>query len=231
MRGLSGTWGLPRFKKFSDSSIFEEVFPSKRTKMVFGKISSYKCIQTLKFRMQALFLMQNQNLKSDFRFFDFLLFLGIKSETNQYKCTMEEDRAANQRSVIWTQWLNKYSLLTMVWKSTQPGEQLQCWGVVPQYPPGEQQGPLCGCRIVQSFWIQAKRRDPRTDRDIRKYSYWIDRTNSVFKVWTTSMIIWTIKVWCWKILWFVPKISIAQITIFFVFVIWIRAKFPENWDF
>ena len=62
--------------------------------------------------------------------------------------------------------LNKYSLLTMVWKSTQPGEQLQCWGVVPQYPPGEQQGPLCGCRIVQSFWIQAKRRDPRTDRDI-----------------------------------------------------------------
>ena len=34
--------------------------------------------------MQALFFMQIQNLKSDFRFFDFLLFLGIKSETNQY---------------------------------------------------------------------------------------------------------------------------------------------------
>ena len=38
-----------------------------------------------KFRMQALFLMQIQNLKSDFRCFDFLLFLGIKSETNLYK--------------------------------------------------------------------------------------------------------------------------------------------------
>ena len=40
-------------------------------------------MQALKFRMQALFLMQIQNLKSDFRCFDFLLFLGIKSETNQ----------------------------------------------------------------------------------------------------------------------------------------------------
>ena len=85
MRGLSKTQGLPRFKKFSDSSIFEEVFPSKRTKMFFGKISTYTCIQTLKFRMQALFFMQIQNLKSDLRFFGFLLFLGIKSETNQYK--------------------------------------------------------------------------------------------------------------------------------------------------
>ena len=28
--------------------------------------------------------MQIQNLKSDFRGFDFLLFLGIKSESNQY---------------------------------------------------------------------------------------------------------------------------------------------------
>ena len=84
MRGLSGTQGLPRFKKFSDSSIFEEVFPSKRTKMFYGKIRTYTCIQALKFRMQALFLMQNQNLKSDFQFFDFLLFLGIKSETDHY---------------------------------------------------------------------------------------------------------------------------------------------------
>ena len=73
---------MPRFKKFSDSSIFEEVFPSKRTKIYFGKISTYACLQALKFRMQALFFMQIQNSKSDFRFFDFLLFLGIKSETN-----------------------------------------------------------------------------------------------------------------------------------------------------
>ena len=84
MRGLSGTQGLPRFKKFSDSSIFEEVFPSKRTKMFFGKIRTYTCIQALKFCMQALFFMQIKNLKSDFRFSDFLLFLGIKSETNQW---------------------------------------------------------------------------------------------------------------------------------------------------
>jgi len=35
--------------------------------------------------MQALFFMQIQNFKSDFRFFDFLLFLGIKSETNHYE--------------------------------------------------------------------------------------------------------------------------------------------------
>ena len=34
--------------------------------------------------MQALFLMQIQNFKSDFRDFDFLLFLGIKSESNHY---------------------------------------------------------------------------------------------------------------------------------------------------
>ena len=40
---------------------------------------SYIRIQALKFRMQALFLMQIQNLNSDFRGFDFLLFLGIKS--------------------------------------------------------------------------------------------------------------------------------------------------------
>ena len=72
------------FNKLPDWSIFEEVFPSKRTKMFFGKISTYTCIQVLKFRIQALFFMQNQNLKSDFRFFDFLLFLGIKSETNHY---------------------------------------------------------------------------------------------------------------------------------------------------
>ena len=84
MRGLSRTQGLPRFKKFSDSSIFEEVFPSKRTKMFFWKISTYTCIQALKFRMQALFLMQIQNLKSDFWGFDFLLQLGLKFESNQY---------------------------------------------------------------------------------------------------------------------------------------------------
>ena len=35
--------------------------------------------------MQALFLMQIQNFKSDFRDFDFLLFLGIKSESNLYR--------------------------------------------------------------------------------------------------------------------------------------------------
>ena len=78
------TLGLSTFKKFSDSSIFEEVFPSKRTKMFFGKISTYTCIQALKCRMQALSLVQIQNLESDFRGFDFLLFLGINSETNKY---------------------------------------------------------------------------------------------------------------------------------------------------
>jgi len=52
--------------------------------MFFGKISTYTCIQALKFRMQAQFLMLIQNLKSDFRGFDFLLFLGIKSESNQF---------------------------------------------------------------------------------------------------------------------------------------------------
>ena len=83
---LTNAWSLwdirIAFKKISDSSIFEEVFPSKRTKMFFGKISTYTCIQALKFRMQALFLMQNQNLKPNFRGLDFLLFLGIKSESN-----------------------------------------------------------------------------------------------------------------------------------------------------
>ena len=83
VRGLSRTYGLSTFKKFSDSSIFVEVFPSKRTKMFFEKISTYTCIQALKWRMQALFLMQIQNLKSDFQDFDFLLFLSIKSESNQ----------------------------------------------------------------------------------------------------------------------------------------------------
>ena len=43
---------------------------------------TYACLQALKFRMQALFFMQIQNSKPDFRFFNFLLFLGIKSETN-----------------------------------------------------------------------------------------------------------------------------------------------------
>ena len=51
--------------------------------MFIEKISTYTCIQALKCRMQALFLMQIQNFKSDFRDFDFLLFLGIKSESNQ----------------------------------------------------------------------------------------------------------------------------------------------------
>ena len=46
MRGLSRAQGLPRFKKFSDSFIFEDVFPSKPTKMIFGKISTYTCIHT-----------------------------------------------------------------------------------------------------------------------------------------------------------------------------------------
>ena len=50
--------------------------------MIFGKISTCTCIQALKFRVQALFLMQIQNLKSDCRGFDFLIFLGIKSVTN-----------------------------------------------------------------------------------------------------------------------------------------------------
>ena len=68
----------------SDSSIFVEVFPSKRTKIFFVNIRTYTWIQALKCRMQALFLMQIQNLKSDFRGIDFLLFLGIKSESNQY---------------------------------------------------------------------------------------------------------------------------------------------------
>ena len=60
-------------------------------------------------------------------------------------------------------------------------------------------------------------------------TYWIDRTNSVFEIRTTTMIIRAIKVWCWKILWFVPQIPIAQLAIFFVFVIWIRAEFSKNW--
>jgi len=83
MRGLFRTQGLPRFRKFYDSFIFEKVFPSKRTKMFFAKISTYTCIKALKFRIQVLFLMKIQNFKSDFRCFDVLLFLGIKSETNQ----------------------------------------------------------------------------------------------------------------------------------------------------
>ena len=68
--------------------------PSKRTKIYFGKISTYACLQALKFRMQALFFMQIQNLKSDFRLFDFLLFLGIKSETNQSR--------SDSRDQTWT---------------------------------------------------------------------------------------------------------------------------------
>ena len=82
---------MPRFKNFWDSSIFVEVFPSKRTKIYFGKISTYTCNQALKFCMLALFLMQIQNLKSDFRCFDFLLFLGINSETNHLSSEMTFD--------------------------------------------------------------------------------------------------------------------------------------------
>ena len=52
--------------------------------MCFGKISTYTCIHASKFCMQALFLMQIQILKSDCRGFEFLLFFGIKSESNQY---------------------------------------------------------------------------------------------------------------------------------------------------
>ena len=47
--------------------------------------------------MQALFLMQMQNLKSDCQDFDFLLLLGIKSESNKYlgkkKFFSENDRS------------------------------------------------------------------------------------------------------------------------------------------
>ena len=45
------------------------------------------CIQALKCRMQALFLMEIQNFKSDCKDFAFLLFLGIKSDSNQSTCT------------------------------------------------------------------------------------------------------------------------------------------------
>ena len=65
--------------------------------MFFGKISTYTCIQALKFRMQALFFMQIQNSKSDFRFFDFLLFLGIKSETNHDSWSMRLWRSITDR--------------------------------------------------------------------------------------------------------------------------------------
>ena len=73
---------LSAFTKFSDSFIFWEVFTSKRKKMLFGKISTYTCIQALKCRMQAVFLMQIKNFKSDCQDFDFLRFLGINSEFN-----------------------------------------------------------------------------------------------------------------------------------------------------
>ena len=41
--------------------------------------------QTLKIGMQALFLIQIPNKKSDFLCFDFLFFLGIESESNHIK--------------------------------------------------------------------------------------------------------------------------------------------------
>ena len=91
---------MSTFKKFSISSIFVELFPSKRTKMFFGKISTYTCIQALKCRMQALFLMKNQNLRLDFRDFDFLLFLGIKSESNQFIRWKTEQIALNRNSAV-----------------------------------------------------------------------------------------------------------------------------------
>ena len=50
-----------RFTKFLDSSIFGEVFPSKRNKMFFEKISTYTGIQALKCRTQTLFLIEIQN--------------------------------------------------------------------------------------------------------------------------------------------------------------------------
>ena len=49
-----------------------------------GGLSTYTCIKALKCRRQPLFLMQIQNLMFDFRGFDFLLFLGIKSESNHW---------------------------------------------------------------------------------------------------------------------------------------------------
>ena len=49
---------------------------------LFGKLSTSTCIKTLKYRMQAVFLMQIKNFKSDYQDFDFLRFLGINSEFN-----------------------------------------------------------------------------------------------------------------------------------------------------
>ena len=49
--------------------------------------------QALNCRMQELFLMQIQNLKSDFRGFDFLLFLEIKFESNLSKTTFSRTKS------------------------------------------------------------------------------------------------------------------------------------------
>ena len=84
--------------------------------MYFGKISTYTCNQALKFHMQALFLMQIQNLKSDFRCFNFLLFLGMNSETNQSTIPNPSDK----RYVLkWIHFLPiKHFLVYLVWACT-----------------------------------------------------------------------------------------------------------------
>jgi len=58
----------------NEDNLYVRIFPSKRKKTFFVRISTYTCIQALKFRMQALFLMQIQNLKSDSEFWLFYSF-------------------------------------------------------------------------------------------------------------------------------------------------------------
>ena len=112
---------MPWFKKFPDSPIYEEVFPSKRLKTIFGKISTYACIQWPKFRMQALFLMEISINLSDCRRFDLLLFLGLKSEFNHYSPGLQ---LVSQNLNSFSK-LKKYSKLER-WSEDDPSVPI-CW--------------------------------------------------------------------------------------------------------
>ena len=65
--------------------VFECMYKCLFFQKTFLFVLMEKLPQALKFCMQALFLRQIQNLKSDFLGFGFLLFLGIKSESNHFR--------------------------------------------------------------------------------------------------------------------------------------------------
>ena len=86
----TNSWSLQNIRIVNLQKVFRFVhflgsFPSKRTKMFFQKKHMHSSTQISHyFYTQVLFLMKIQKFKSDCQDFDFLLFLEIKSDSNQY---------------------------------------------------------------------------------------------------------------------------------------------------